>query len=62
MEKVERIADRILKCMRNETQENHWKMNGYLEALSDFGITWRFNIANNGTTESITIESKTFKV
>lgn len=62
MKKIERIADRILKCLRNETKENHWLLNGYLAALSDFGLAWRFNIGNDGNTESITIETTTYKV
>lgn len=60
--RIERIADRILKCLRTETKENRWRLNGYLEALSDFGCTWRFNIGNDGNIESITIETTTYKV
>lgn len=60
--RIERIANRILRCLRNDTEENHWLLNGYLAALSDFGCTWRFNIANTGDIESITIETTTYKV
>lgn len=60
---IDRIGLRFQKYFQKYNDPDmHGELNGMVKTLDDLGIVWRFNIANSGDVESVTIEGRTYKV